>query len=111
MIKYFRTNTRNLIKFNKCNERCDLIPNIVSAINRVWVIEEDGELDGKEVNVGDVVFKMFPIRDNSDYEYIIIEDEQLKNYYNRLLGSIRNENIKEPSFSSVADGCEQIKEN
>lgn len=110
MIKYFGTNTRNLIKFNKCNEQCDLISSIRDNIDYIWIIDEDGELDGKEVNAGDIVFKLYPVNSFSDCEYIIIKDEQLKNYYNRLLGSIRNENIKEISFSAY-DGCERIKEN
>lgn len=111
MIKYFGTNTRNLIKFDKRSEQCNLIPNTRSCVDFVWVIEEDGELDGKEVNVGDIVFRMYPIELNSDYEYIIVKDKPLKDFYNRLLNFSRMANLKEPSFSSIADGCEQIKEN
>lgn len=86
MIKYLDvTNGRDFIKFDKENEKMSALDNINSNVDWVWIIDEDGEFNGKEVKKGDVVFKMYSATsDYNEREYIIIKDEALKDYYRRL---------------------------
>lgn len=86
MIKYLDvTNRGGFIKFDKENEKMSALDNVNSNIDWVWIIDEDGEFNGKEVKKGDVVFKMYSTTSNcNEREYIILKDETLKDYYRRL---------------------------
>ena len=84
MIKYISVDRSSyLVKFNKDNDEITTLENSSSSINWMWIADEDGELDGKKVEKGDVILKMYGIG-CEDRELIIIKDEALKDYYRRL---------------------------
>lgn len=88
MIKYLNTTDGSyLIKFNKETEEVKSLENISTNIDWMWIADEDGELDGKEIKAGDIIFRMYGIgrdRYNAKREYIILKDEALIEYYKRL---------------------------
>ena len=88
MVKYLNTiNGNYLLKFNKETEEIKSLENISTNIDWVWIADEDGELDGKEIKAGDVIFRMYGIgkeRYGSERKYIIIKDEALIDHYKRL---------------------------
>ena len=90
MVKYLNTiNGSYLHKFNKETEEIKSLENISPNIDRTWIADEDGELDGKEIKAGDVIFRMYGIEERygSEREYIIIKDEALIDHYKRLKAS------------------------
>lgn len=85
MIKYFLAN-RYLVKVNteKLN-KVDMVDYHRNNIDWLWIVDEDGELDGKPVSKGDIVINFYgmPGVDNSR-ETVIVKDEILKDYYRRF---------------------------
>lgn len=85
MVKYTNINRSSyLVKFNKDNDEITILDNFSSNIDWMWIADEDGELDGKEVKKGNIIFRMYGIG-CEDRELIIIKDEALKDYYRRLI--------------------------
>lgn len=85
MIKYFFAN-RYLVKLNTENlDKVDMVDYHRNNIDWLWIVDEDGELDGKPVSKGDIVISFFgmPGVDNSR-ETVIVKDEILKDYYRRF---------------------------
>lgn len=85
MIKYFFAN-RYLVKLNTENlDKVDMVDYHRNNIDWLWIVDEDGELDGKPVSKGDIVISFYgmPGVDNSR-ETVIVKDEILKDYYRRF---------------------------
>lgn len=105
MIKYLGINEGNgLIKFNKENEELKVLNNQSSMIDWLWIADEDGELNGKEVKAGDIILRMYGIDDRYKREYFIINDEALKDYYKRVIEYHKQQEEK----NSCCDCCEAI---
>ena len=84
MIKYFLAN-RYLVKVNTEKlDKVDMVDYHRNNIDWLWIVDEDGELDGKPVSKGDIIISFFgmPGVDNSR-ERVIVKDEALKDYYTR----------------------------
>ena len=86
MIKYILPkNSRSLIKINT-EDLNDIRENDYHRINIdwLWIVDEDGEFNGKQVNKGDIIISFYgmPGVDNSR-ETVIVKDEALKDYYAR----------------------------
>lgn len=85
MIKYFLAN-RYLVKVNTEKlDKVDMVDYHRNNIDWLWIVDEDGELDGKPVSKGDIVISFYnmPGVDNSR-ETVIVKDEILKDYYRRF---------------------------
>ena len=85
MIKYFLAN-RYLVKVNTEKlDKVDMVDYHRNNIDWLWIVDEDGELDGKPVSKGDIVISFYgmPGVDNSR-EAVIVKDEILKDYYRRF---------------------------
>ena len=85
MIKYFLAN-RYLVKVNTEKlDKVDMVDYHRNNIDWLWIVDEDGELDGKPVSKGDIIISFFgmPGVDNSK-ETVIVKDEILKDYYRRF---------------------------
>lgn len=85
MIKYFLAN-RYLVKLNTENlDKVNMVDYHRNNIDWLWIVDEDGELDGKPVSKGDIIISFFgmPGIDNSR-ETVIVKDEILKDYYRRF---------------------------
>lgn len=86
MIKYIKNSSSNLIKFNTETTNAEALSNISSNIDWIWVLDEDGEFEGNEVNAGDILIRFYPTALNpKEKEYILVKDGALKNYYQKLL--------------------------
>lgn len=87
MVKYLNTiNGSCLIKFNKETEEVKSLESMSTNIDWMWIADEDGELDGKEIKTGDIVFRMYGIgKDRCKREFFIIKNEGLKDYYKRVI--------------------------
>lgn len=84
MIKYFFAN-RYLVKLNTEKlDKVDMLDYHRNNIDWLWIVDEDGELDGKPVSKGDVVISFYglPGKDNSR-EILVVTDSALKDYYAR----------------------------
>ena len=86
MIKYLGANEgSSLIKFNNENGELKVLNNTSNMINWLWIADEDGEFNGKEVKAGDIILRMYGIDDRCEREYFIVNDEALKDYYKRVI--------------------------
>lgn len=93
MIKYICSVDRGtIISYDKEVENVSLLNHFY--VDYTWYIPEDGEWiytkkDGskerRSVTKGTMVIKLYPIDKESDAEYIFIENDEVKNHYNRLL--------------------------
>lgn len=86
MNKYVLDKRRLIIKLN--TDTLDLKSiDAVYDIDRVWIIDEDGILirSGKEYKVekGDVVLLMYRIDNEKEGDLIIINNNDLNNYFER----------------------------
>lgn len=85
MIKYFLAN-RYLVKVNTEKlDKVDMVDYHRNNIDWLWIVDEDGEFNGKPVTKGDIVISFYgmPGVDNSR-ETVIVKDEILKDYYRRF---------------------------
>lgn len=86
MNKYILCKRNIIIKLNTDTLDVDLVENSYD-INRIWFIEEDGiivrEGEEYEVKKGDVVLLMYRIEEGGKGEIIIINNNDLSNYYER----------------------------
>lgn len=86
MNKYFLDKRKSIIKLN--TDTLDLKSiDAVYDIDYVWIIDEDGILirSGKEYKVekGDVVLLMYRIGNEKEGDLIIINNNDLNNYFER----------------------------
>lgn len=86
MIKYIDAKTGyNLIKFDKENDKIEMLDNFGTNIDYMWIADEEGMLDDIHVNIGDLIIRMYGCNGKiNDRKTLVIKDEQLKNYYNIL---------------------------
>lgn len=86
-------------------------------VDYTWYIPEDGEWiytkkdgskDRRNVTKGTMIIKLYPIDKESGAEYIFIENDEVKNYYNRLLETGQEEKKKATSCDVGCD-CEAVK--
>ena len=119
MIKYICSVDRKgtIIIYDKEVENVSLLDHFY--VDYTWYIPEDGEWiytkkDGskerRSVTKGTMVIKLYPIDKESDAEYIFIENDEVKNHYNRLLEKEQEEKKKATSCDSDCDcDCETVK--
>lgn len=108
MIKYIvPADGSSLIKLNLETQEVTIDKNIRTNIDWMWIAKEDGILDGKEVKAGDLIIKLYAIYDEEDRgtEVIIVRDENLFDYYARLLHSIRKH--QEPKAYKASNDCSE----
>ena len=89
MIKYIndaRGISSTLVKFNSKTLDVASIDNLYINIDYMWLADEDGELNGKPVSAGDIIVRMYAVKDdNRGGEIFIIKDEALRDYYKRYI--------------------------
>ena len=103
MIKYFLAN-RYLVKLNTENlDKVDMVDYHRNNIDWLWIVDEDGEFNGKPVSKGDIIISFYgmPGVDNSR-ETVIVKDEALKDYYARYDEA---EKEYETKISTTCDDC------
>lgn len=104
---------------------CDKDTENVSALDNFYVdytyyVPEDGEWvytkkDGsknrRSVTKGTMVLKMYPISKEDDREYIFVENDEVKDHYNRLLEKRQEEAEKKAAENScdLCCDCEAVK--
>ena len=99
MVKYICSVDRGIvISCDKDTENVSVLDNFY--VDYRYYVPEDGEWvytkkDGsknrRSVTKGTFVLKMYPIDKNGDKEFIFIENDELKGYYNRLLEKMQEE--------------------
>lgn len=112
MVKYICSVDRGtVISCDKEVENISLLNHFY--VDYTWYIPEDGEWictkkDGskerRSVTKGTMVIKLYPIDKESDAEYIFIENDEVKNHYNRLLEKGQEEKKKATSCD-IDCGC------
>lgn len=112
MNKYILDKRNTIIKLNTDTLDVDCVETSYD-IDRVWFIEEDGVLvrENKEYEVkkGDVVLLMYRIGGEKKEDPIIINNDDLSNYYERKKEYIekeRNRVSKEKICDSCKPACE-----
>lgn len=104
MNKYILSKRNIIIKLNTDTLDVDFVENSYD-IDRVWFIEEDGifvrENKEYEVKKGDIVLIMYCIEGGRKGEIIIINNNDLSNYYERkkeYLEKERNRNSEKKNM-------------
>lgn len=108
MIKYLLPkDCRNLIKINT-EDLNDIKSTSYHRINIdwLWVVDEDGEFNGKPVSKGDIIISFYgmPGVDNSR-ETVIVKDEILKDYYRRFDEAQAKYEAKNSIECDCCDNC------
>lgn len=119
MVKYICSVDRGIVI------SCDKDTENVSALDNFYVdymyyVPEDGEWvytkkDGsknrRSVTKGTIVLKMYPISKEDDREYIFVENDEVKDHYNRLLEKRQEEAEKKAAENScdLCYDCETVK--
>lgn len=112
MVKYICSVDRGIvISYDKDIENVSTLDNFY--VDYMYYIPEDGEWvytkkDGskcrRNVTKGTMVLKMYPIDKDDDREYIFIENDEVKNHYNRLLEK-RQEEAEKKAAENPCDLC------
>lgn len=91
MIKYIDVKTGyNLIKFDKENDKIEMLDSFGTNIDYMWIADEEGMLDDIHVDTGDLIIRMYGCNGKiDDRKTLVVKDEQLKNYYNTLLKEMK----------------------
>lgn len=101
MVKYI-VDRGTVISYDKEVENVSLLDHFY--VNYIWYVPEDGEW------IYTMVIKLYPIDKESDAEYIFIENDEVKNHYNRLLEKGQEEKKKSTSCDIDCDcACETVK--
>lgn len=112
MVKYICSVDRGIVI------SCDKDTENVSALDKFYVdymyyVPEDGEWvytkkDGsknrRSVTKGTIVLKMYPISKEDDREYIFVENDEVKDHYNRLLEK-RQEEAEKKAAENPCNLC------
>lgn len=116
MVKYICSVDRGIIiSYDKEAENISLLDHFY--VDCIWYAPEDGEWvytkkDGskerRSVTKGTMVIKLYPIDKDDDREYIFVENDEVKNHYNRLLEKGQEEKKKTTSCDVGCD-CEAVK--
>lgn len=120
MVKYICSVDRGstIISYDKETENISLLDHFY--VDYIWYAPEDGEWvytkkDGskcrRNVTKGTMVLKMYPISKEDDREYIFVENDEVKDHYNRLLEKKQEEKKKAASCDTDCDtdcdtGCD-----
>lgn len=108
MNKYILSKRNIIIKLNTDTLDVDFVENSYD-IDRVWFIEEDGifvrENKEYEVKKGDIVLFMYRIGGEGKGEIIIINNNDLSNYYERKKEYLEKERNR-ISEEKICDSCE-----
>lgn len=114
MNKYILSKRNIIIKLNTDTLDVDFVENSYD-IDRIWFIEEDGiivrEGEEYEVKKGDIVLLMYRIEVGGKGEIIIINNNDLSNYYERkkeYLKKERNRNSEKKICDSCEPACEGV---
>lgn len=114
MNKYILSKRNIIIKLNTDTLDVDSVENSYD-IDRIWFIEEDGiivrEGEEYEVKKGDIVLLMYRIEGGGKGEIIIINNNDLSNYYERkkeYLEKERNRNSEKKICDSCEPACEGV---
>lgn len=114
MNRYILDKRNTTIKLNTDTLDVDYVE-ISYDIDRMWFIEEDGVLVRKnkeyEVKKGDIVLLMYRIGGEEKGDIIIINNDDLSNYYERkkeYLEKKRNRISKEKICDSCEPTCECV---
>nr|UVN06114.1 MAG: hypothetical protein [Bacteriophage sp.] len=115
MNKYILSKRNIIIKLNTDTLDVDFVENSYD-IDRIWFIEEDGiivrEGEEYEVKKGDIVLLMYRIGGEEKGDIIIINNDDLSNYYERkkeYLEKERNRISKEKICDSCEPTCECVR--
>lgn len=121
MVKYICSVDRGtIISYDKETENISLLDHFY--VDYIWYAPEDGEWvytkkDGskcrRNVTKGTMILKLYPIDKDGDREYIFIENDEVKNHYNRLLEK-RQEEAEKKAASCDTDcdtdcDCEAVR--
>lgn len=116
MFKYICSVDRGaVISYDKETENVSLLDHFY--VDYIWYVPEDGEWiytkkDGskerKQVTKGTMILKLYSIDKDGDREYIFVENDEVKNHYNRLLEKKQEEKKKATSCDMGCD-CEAVK--
>ena len=109
MIKYLSTNTsRDIVKFDDATLNIDTIEPIYPNIDYIWIVPEDGTFNGEEVKKGDLIMRMFSIRDELnclEKETIVVKDVKLINYYSKLIENSKKPDNNRPISEVCCNTC------
>ena len=110
MTKYLLSNNSSeLLKFNKETETLSDIQYQYTNIDYMWIADEDGVISTKDgdidVKSGDIILRMYRVGDG-EKELIVVSDDKLADYYNRLISHKDAQNLKCQSISG-ADCCKE----
>lgn len=97
MIKYLMTEGYSrMVIFDTKNEDISTVNYTRDNIDYIYIFPEDGVFDGKDVHKGDILFWMYPIGNRRDgkSEAIIVTDEKLKDFYQRLQRFYEEQELK-----------------
>ena len=104
MIKYIvPENCRALIKINTEDaENVKIIEYTNTNINYLWIVDEDGEFNGKPVKKGNIIIKFYDnYTSSSENMFVIVNNEELTNTYAAIakrrqeyLDSIKNKDCE-----------------
>lgn len=112
MNKYILDKRNTIIKLNTDTLDVDCVETSYD-IDRVWFTEEDGVLvrENKEYEVkkGDIVLLMYRIEGEKKEDPIIINNDDLSNYYERKKEYIEKERNRN-SGEKICDSCESVCE-
>lgn len=114
MNKYVLDKRKSIIKLNTDTLDVKYIDTVYD-IDYVWVIDEDGILirSGEEYKVekGDVVLLMYRIGNEKEGDLIVINNNDLNNYFERkkeYLEKERNRNSEKKICDSCEPACEGV---
>lgn len=110
MINYIYTKGSQLIKFNDETKEINTIDNTPANLDWLWIANEDGVINGNEVNTGDIIIALYGIGETSDREIFVIKDTVLIDYYKRLCDYYekkRKEREANTECISCNDPCER----
>lgn len=116
MVNYIcSVNRGTVISYDKEVENVDLLDHFY--VDYIWYVPEDGEWiyikkdgskDRRSVTKGSMVLKLYTINKEDDTEYIFVENDEVKNHYNRLLEK-RQENKEKATSCDTDCDCEVVR--
>lgn len=115
MVKYICSDRGTVISYDKEADNVSMLDNFY--VDYMYYVPEDGEWiytksDGsknkRSVTKGTIVLKMYPINRGDDREYIFVENDEVKDHYNRLQEK-RKEEAKKKATENPCDLCDDCE--